>query len=142
MSCIYLNDQHTLYAEELAKKLPEGIDCVYFASSGSEANAMATMFARKHTGTFPILTLKNSYHGHAGTQHLSHVGTWNHDIPRTQGITATVFPDSFRTQYSPEEAPKRYADAVKDSIEFDTSGKIAMFMVEPIQGGGGLIPVP
>jgi adenosylmethionine-8-amino-7-oxononanoate aminotransferase len=41
-----MNDQHTLYAEELANRLPEGIDCVYFASSGSEANAMATLFAR------------------------------------------------------------------------------------------------
>ena len=39
---IYLNDEHCLYAEELAAKLPEGLDCIYFASSGSEANAMAT----------------------------------------------------------------------------------------------------
>ena len=80
---IYMNDEHCLYAEELAAKLPEGLDCIYFASSGSEANAMATHFARVHTGNFPIITLKNGYHGMGGTQHLSNIGAWNHDIPKT-----------------------------------------------------------
>jgi len=37
-----MNDEHNYYAEELAAKLPEGIDCIYFTSSGSEANALAT----------------------------------------------------------------------------------------------------
>jgi len=38
---IYLNDQHSLFAKELAHKLPEGIDCIFFTSSGSEANFLA-----------------------------------------------------------------------------------------------------
>jgi len=97
-----MNDQHCLYAEELAERLPEGIDCIYFASSGSEANAMATQFARMHTGNFPILTLKNGYHGHGGTQHLTNIGSWNHAPPRTQGVEATCFPDLFRGPFSPE----------------------------------------
>ena len=78
-----MNDEHSLYAEELAAKLPEGLDCIYFASSGSEANAMATHFARVYTGNYPIITLKNGYHGMGGTQHLSNIGGWNHDIPKT-----------------------------------------------------------
>ena len=67
ISTIYMNDQHSLFAQELAAKLPEGLDCVYFTSSGSEANAMATQFARMHTGNYPIINLKNAYHGHAGS---------------------------------------------------------------------------
>lgn len=43
---IYMNDEHSLYAEELAAKLPEGLDYIYFTSSGSETNAFATQFAR------------------------------------------------------------------------------------------------
>jgi alanine-glyoxylate transaminase/(R)-3-amino-2-methylpropionate-pyruvate transaminase len=39
---IYMNDEHCLYAEELAAKLPEGLDYIYFTSSGSESNALAT----------------------------------------------------------------------------------------------------
>ena len=56
-----------MYAEELAAKLPGDIDTVYFTSSGSEANALATQFARMYTGNYNIMTLKNGYHGHAGT---------------------------------------------------------------------------
>jgi 4-aminobutyrate aminotransferase-like enzyme len=37
-----MNDEHSLYAEELAAKLPDGLDVILFMSSGSEANAMAT----------------------------------------------------------------------------------------------------
>ena len=39
---LYMNHQMSLYAKELAEKLPEGIDCMYFTSSGSEANSLAT----------------------------------------------------------------------------------------------------
>jgi alanine-glyoxylate transaminase/(R)-3-amino-2-methylpropionate-pyruvate transaminase len=78
-----MNDLHNYYAEELVERLPEGIDQVYFTSSGSEANAMAGMFARMHTGNFPILTLKNGYHGHGGTSHLTNIGSWNHAPPKT-----------------------------------------------------------
>ena len=35
---IYLNNQIAEYAEELAKKLPEGVDVLYFTNSGSESN--------------------------------------------------------------------------------------------------------
>lgn len=83
VSTIYLNDEMSLYAKELADKLPEGLDCIFFTSSGSEANAMATQLAREYTGNWPILTLKNAYHGMGGTQHLTNMGPWNHDLPKT-----------------------------------------------------------
>lgn len=80
---IYMNDEHCLYAEELQAKLPDHLTHIYFTSSGSETNALATQFARVHTGNYPIITLKNGYHGMGGTQQLTCVGSWNHDIPRT-----------------------------------------------------------
>lgn len=45
-STIYLNDEMSLFAYELTQKLPEGMDSVFFACSGSEANVQATHFAR------------------------------------------------------------------------------------------------
>jgi len=62
ITTIYLNDQHSMFAEELTAKMPEGIDTVYFTSSGSEANALATQFARLHTKNWSIMTLGNGYH--------------------------------------------------------------------------------
>jgi len=81
-----MNDQHSLYAEELAKKLPGHLDTILFMSSGSEANAFATQLARHYTGNYPIITLKNGYHGASGTAHLTSLNNWNCNIPRTNGI--------------------------------------------------------
>lgn len=75
-----------------------------------------------HTGNFPILTLKNGYHGHGGTQHLTNIGSWNHNIPKTQGVESTCFPDLYRGPFSVDEAAKGYGDLVKESIDFNTSG--------------------
>lgn len=68
VSTIYLNDQMSLYAKELADKLPEGLDHMFFTTSGSEANQVATHLARAYTGNWPVLNLKNAYHGMGGTQ--------------------------------------------------------------------------
>ena len=132
-TCIYLNDQHCLYAEELSAKLPEGIDQIYFTSSGSEANSMATQFARAHTGNYPVITLKNGYHGHGATQVLTSINSWNHDIPQTSGIERGPFPDMFRGPYADKiDAGHLYAKDVKDVIDFNTSGNVALFMAEPV----------
>lgn len=80
---IYLHDEESAYAEELTAKMPDHIDTVLFTSSGSEANYAAGMMARAYTGNYPICTLKNAYHGHCGSQHLSSLNNWNFDFPKT-----------------------------------------------------------
>jgi alanine-glyoxylate transaminase/(R)-3-amino-2-methylpropionate-pyruvate transaminase len=35
-----------------------------------------------------------------------------------------------------------YAKQVKETIDFNTSGKVALFMAEPIQGVGGINTMP
>lgn len=140
---IYLNDQHSMYAEELADKLPEGLDCIYFTSSGSEANSIATQMARTYTQNYPILTFRNGYHGMGGAKHLTNIQTTNlHHIPETQGVEKMIFPDLYRGQYPKEGAGAFYAQEVKDTIDFCTPGKVALFMAEPIQGFGGIYPMP
>lgn len=135
---VYLHDQESLYAEELAAKLPEGIDNIMFCSSGSEANYLAGMLARKHTGNWPILTLKNAYHGHVGSHHLSNINNWNFDFPKLGGVDTVPFPDTYRGPFGKgAEAAKRYSDGIEETIQFNTSGRCALFMLEPIQGAGG-----
>lgn len=104
---------------------------------------MATHFARVHTGNYPIITLKNGYHGHAASQHLTAVGSWNHDIPKTSGVETGPFPDMYRGPFAgnPREG-ELYAEDVRNTIDFNTNGNIALFMAEPIQGVGGLVPQP
>lgn len=93
-----------MYAEELATKLPDGIDKIFFTSSGSESNYLAGMMARQYTGNWPILTLKNGYHGHCGSQHLSNLNNWNFNFPKTAGVDTVPYPDMFRGRFSEDEA--------------------------------------
>lgn len=60
---IYWYPQIHEYAKKLADKFPDGLDQVYFVNSGSEANDLAMMLARLHTGKFNIVALQNAYHG-------------------------------------------------------------------------------
>jgi alanine-glyoxylate transaminase/(R)-3-amino-2-methylpropionate-pyruvate transaminase len=122
VTTIYLNDQHSLFAEELTAKLPEGIDTVYFTSSGSEANALATQFARLHTKNWSLMHVGNGYHGHGGSAHLTNMSPYNHEIPKTQGVEIAPFPDMYRSPFPIDEAPRRYADMMKQSVDYATSG--------------------
>lgn len=88
------------------------------------------------------MTLKNGYHGHAGTQHLNGLGPWISKLPRTQGVCHPCFPDLYRGIYTKETAAKGYGNMVKDCIDFDTSGEVALFMSEAVQAAGGIIPLP
>jgi len=65
---IYLHPHLATYAKNLADHFPEGsnLSVTSFTNSGSEANEVATMLARLHTGHFEVISLRNGYHG--GTQ--------------------------------------------------------------------------
>ena len=49
----------------------------YFVNSGTEATEMALLMARLYTGSFDMLTLRNSYHGSGLIGH----GTWTYNCP-------------------------------------------------------------
>ena len=70
---------------------------------------MATNFARAYTGNYSVISLQNGYHGHGGTQHLTSIGSWNHEVPRTQGVEAACFPDLYRGPWTADEAGEKYA---------------------------------
>jgi len=38
------------------------------------------------------------------------MSSYNHNIPKTQGVEIRPFPDMFRCPWSKEEAPRRYAE--------------------------------
>ncbi|KAI5096296.1 alanine--glyoxylate aminotransferase 2, mitochondrial, partial [Silurus meridionalis] len=62
-SAIYVYPQIQEYAEKLVSHLPEPLKVVYLTNSGSEANDLALLMARLHTGNFDAITLRGSYHG-------------------------------------------------------------------------------
>lgn len=144
---IYLHPNIAQFGKKLAATFPKnsGLDVVYFLNSGSEANDMAMMMARAHTGNFDVIALRNAYHGgSAGTMALTAHSTWKFNIPHTIGVQHAVLPDRYRGVYGYDDpdAGKKYAQDVQSLIQHGTSGQIAAFIAEPIQGVGGTVEMP
>ena len=55
----------------------------HFCNSGSEANELALMMARLHTGNHDVLMLRNAYHGGLTDALLGTLGhsTWKFNLP-------------------------------------------------------------
>lgn len=137
---IYLNDQVAAYAQELTETLPGDLKVAYFVNSGSEANDMAMTMARLYTGNFDMLTLRNGYHGlSAGTMGLLSHSTWKPNLPTAFGVHHALNPDPYRGRHGNDG--EAYAADVADLISSATSGHVAGFVHETVQGVGGAVPL-
>lgn len=142
---IYLHPGIALYAQELAAKMPGELKVVYFVNSGSEANDLALLMARAYTGNYEIVALRNSYHGGSqSTMGLTSHHTWKFNVPGGFGVQHAQMPDTFRGPHGKDdaEAGRKYADDVRNLIQFGTSGQVAGFFAESIQGVGGAVVFP
>ena len=125
--------------------MPGDLKCVYFVNSGSEANDLALLMARLYTGNFDIIALRNAYHGGiASTMGLTAHSTWKFNAPHSYGVHHAIAPDRYRGPWGHDDkdAGTKYANDVKDVIQFTTPGKVAGFFAESIQGVGGFVVFP
>ena len=142
---IYLQPKIDEYAEKLASKLPGKLKVCSFVNSGSEANDLALLMARLYTGNYDVIALRNAYHGGnaAGMAVTAH-SSWKFNVPHSFGVHHAQAPYCYRGNYGYDdpEAGKKYADDVKSVIDYATSGKVAGFIAESIQGVGGFVVFP
>src|SRR3712207_2536887 len=137
---IYLHPNITNFAEKLAAKMPGDLKVCYFVNSGSEANDLALLMARAYTGNYDMIALRNAYHGgNASGMGLTAHRTWKFNVPHSFGVHHAMTPDPYRGQWSNDDpdAGRKYADDVKQLIDYATPGQIAGFIAESIQGVGG-----
>jgi alanine-glyoxylate transaminase/(R)-3-amino-2-methylpropionate-pyruvate transaminase len=142
---IYLHPNIALYARDLAARMPGNLKVVYLVNSGSEANDLALLMARAHTQNYDVIALRNSYHGGSqSTMGLTSHHTWKFNVPGGFGVQHAMMPDTYRGPHGANdpEAGRKYADDVKNLIQFGTSGQIAAFFAESIQGVGGAVVYP
>ena len=142
---IYLNPNVGAYAEMLAAKMPGELKVCYFVNSGSEANDLALLMARAYTGNYDIIALRNAYHGgNASGMGLTAHRTWKFNVPHSFGVHHAITPDPFRGAWGRDdpEAGKNYAADVKSLLDSATSGQVAGFIAESIQGVGGCVVYP
>jgi 4-aminobutyrate aminotransferase-like enzyme len=144
-STLYPTYPMVALAEKLSQITPGKLKKSFFTNSGTEANEMAILTAQLHTGAREIVALRHSYHGRsflamALTGHASWRVGGNH-IP---GITHAPSPYCFRCEFGATypNCEIECARDIDELIRTTTSGKIAAFIAEPIQGVGGFITPP
>lgn len=134
---IYLHHAIADFAEALAAKMPGNLKVVYFVNSGSEANELAMLMARLYTGNLGMISLRNAYHGgSSSTMGLTALNTWKYPLPEGE-IHHVMNPDPYRGVFGADA--DSYAKDVQDHIDYGTSGKVAGFIAETIQGVGGAV---
>jgi alanine-glyoxylate transaminase / (R)-3-amino-2-methylpropionate-pyruvate transaminase len=142
---IYLQPRIAEYAEKLASKMPGELKVCYFVNSGSEANDLALLMARLSTGNYDMIALRNGYHGgNASGMGLTAHSSWKFNTPHSFGVHHAIAPYPYRGPYGYDDpdAGKKYADDVKNLIDYATPGKLAGFVAESIQGVGGFVVFP
>ena len=139
-------------AERIASRAPEGMEHVFFTSSGSEAVESAWKLARQwHTANGQpqrrkAIARQSSYHG------------------TTMGaLSFTAYTDA-RTPFEPLAVPTRHVSAtnayrhplghdeaafcaallaeVEDVLQFEGPDSVAMLIAEPVQNSGGCFTPP
>ncbi len=113
-----------LLAEELSKRMPPGLDAVFFANSGADAVDSALKFARAATRRPRVLYLEHAFHG------------------LTLGTLGINGGEDFRKGFEPL-LPGCDAVHMDDLAALEKqlrAGDVAAFIVEPIQGKGVYIP--
>jgi ornithine--oxo-acid transaminase len=113
-----------LLAEELVKRMPPGLDAIFFANSGADAVDTAIKFARYATKRPRVVYLDHSFHG------------------LTLGTLSINGGADFKKGFDPL-IPNTTMVEMNDLDQLEKElrkGDVAAFIVEPIQGKGVYIP--
>src|SRR5262249_26428615 len=145
-STLFPNEAVVALAEKIARITPGEISQSFFTNSGTEANELAVQLARMYTGGFEIVALRHAYSGRSQlAQGLTRPHTWRKSLTGGQaGVVHALNPYCYRcplgmTYPSCDVACAQDVDAV---IQTTTSGRVAAFFGETIQGAGGFITPP
>ncbi|MBV9746768.1 MAG: aspartate aminotransferase family protein, partial [Acidobacteriia bacterium] len=145
VSTLFATEPQAALARKIAEVTPgKRLTKSFFTNSGTEANETAILAARCYTGNTDIVALRHSYHGRSAmAMSLTGQGTWRLGPPQA-GIVhahnAYCYRCPFGLTYPSCEV--KCAEDMEDLIRSTTSGTIAGFIAEPIQGIGGFITPP
>ena len=146
VSTVFANEPQAALAKKLAQITPAGkLTKSFFTNSGTEANETAILTARCYTGSTEMVALRYGYHGRSSlAMGLTAQSSWRLGPVTQAGIVHAVNAYCYRCPYglSYPSCEVKCAQDVEEVIRTTTSGRIAGFIAEPIQGVGGFITPP
>jgi len=132
-------------AERLARLTPGNLRKSFFTASGTEADETAVSLAQIYTGAQELIALRHGYSGRSMlAQSLTAHAPWRAVTTQIAGIKHAVSPYCYRCPFGLEypSCEVRCAKDIEELIQTTTTGNIAGFLAEPIQGVGGFITPP
>ncbi len=145
VSTVFATEPQVALAKKIAELTPGGaLRKSFFTNSGTEANETAVVAARCYTGSSEIVALRHSYHGRsAAAMGMTGHAAWKLGMPQagvTHAVNAYCYRCPFGLTYPSCEV--KCAQDMEEVIRTTTSGRVAAFIAEPIQGVGGFIVPP
>jgi 4-aminobutyrate aminotransferase len=145
-STLYLSEPMVELAEQIAglSGIPDAK--VFFTPSGTAANDAAIMLATAYRGSNQVLALRNSYHGRSFTA-VAVTANRSWSPTAYTGLNVSFVHGGYRLR-SPfghlddEAFTAACVDDLRQVIDMMTSGDVACFIAEPIQGVGGFATPP
>ena len=120
-SRVLFNAPQAALAKKLAEITPGDLQYSFFCNSGTEAAEAAIKFARISTGRTKLVSTEGAYHG------------------KTLGALSVSGRDKYKKPFAPlindcVLVPFNDIEALENAID----GTVAAFLVEPVQGEGGI----
>ncbi|HLS43959.1 MAG TPA: aminotransferase class III-fold pyridoxal phosphate-dependent enzyme [Ornithinicoccus sp.] len=130
--------------DRLGEVLPEGLDRMFFANSGSEAIEAALRLARQATGRPNVIVFHGGFHGRtvaAASMTTSGTKFRSGFAPLMAGVQVSPFPDPGHFGWSQEECTDFALRQLDYTLQTLSSPQdTAAFFVEPVLGEGGYVP--
>ncbi len=130
---------------------PDGLTRAFFTSGGSDSVEVALKLARQYhrargeAGRTKYISLMKGYHGtHFGGASVNGNAKFRQAYdPPLAGCIHIPGPYLYRNPFdaeTPEALAQKCAQALEQTITFEGAGSVAAFIMEPVQGAGGVIP--
>jgi 4-aminobutyrate aminotransferase len=134
-------------AQMIADVMPEPLDTVFFANSGSEAIEAALKLARRVTGRPGLIAFSGGFHGRtygSVTVTTSNINYRTGYEPLLPSVFIAPYPNVYRDFGGDEQAAIEGAMAGLRRIfaEEIAPSRVAGILIEPVQGEGGYYPAP
>ncbi|BBY64838.1 aspartate aminotransferase family protein [Mycolicibacterium helvum] len=137
----YLHGGIVDYSQRLLDTMPEQIDQVMYACTGSEANDLALRVAEMHTGATGVIVTSDAYHGNTAAVTAISPSIGGATV-LGQHVRAIPPPDSYRITSG--ELAARFTDDVVAAIADLTAAGVGFsaLIVDTIFSSDGIYPDP
>ncbi|MFZ0213166.1 MAG: aspartate aminotransferase family protein [Candidatus Acidiferrales bacterium] len=144
-STVFPNEAIVNLAEKLAEITPGKLQKSFFTNSGTEANEAAILLARMSSESYDIVALRHAYAGASAlAKGVTAHSAWRKGGVISVGVAHAINAYCYRCplHLTYPDCGVACANDVENLIQTATSGRIAAFIAEPIQGVGGFITPP